>query len=142
MIAAGRGRVLDATGDPVRAIMDLTGGRGVDVVLEAAGAPETPPQSIEIARRGGCVVVVGIFEEEMIRIPSTPARRKGLTIKLCRRTKHAVARALDLAARGDVDLDSILTHRFPLERAVDAFETVEHKRDGVIKAVIEMGGAD
>ncbi|KPJ62625.1 hypothetical protein AMK68_04680 [candidate division KD3-62 bacterium DG_56] len=140
MIPPGGGQALDARDDPVPKIMDLTAGRGVDVVFEAAGAQETPPQAIQLARRGAGVVIIGIFEEEMIQIPSTPARRKGLTIKLCRRTKHAVERAIDLAARGAVDLGAIVTHRFPLERTAEAFELVAHKRDGVIKAVIEMGG--
>jgi L-iditol 2-dehydrogenase len=142
MIAPGAGQAIDARQDPVPQIMELTGARGVDVVLEAAGVPETPHQAIRAVRIGGAVVIVGIFDEEMIEIGSTPSRRKGLTIKFCRRTKHAVERAIDLVARGLVDLKPLLTHRFPLERTGEAFELVRHKRDGVIKAIIEMGGKE
>ena len=124
--------------DQVAAIKELTRGRGVDVVFEAAGAVETPHQAVQVARIGGLVVIIGIFREEMIAIGSSTARRKGLTIKFDRRTKHAMNRAIELTQQGVVDLKPMLTHRFPLERAAEALELVERKADGVIKAVIEL----
>ena len=124
--------------DPVAAIKELTGGRGVDVVFEAAGAVETPHQAVQVARIGGLVVIIGIFREEMIALGSSIARRRGLTIKFDRRTKHAMNRAVELVQRGAVDLKPMLTHRFPLERAAEAMEMVERKGDGVIKAVVEV----
>lgn len=124
--------------DPVELIMDMTGGRGVDVVFEAAGVPETIRQSVEICRRGGTVVLIGIPSDDTISFRASAARRKGLTLKMVRRMKNVYPRAIKLAESGLIDPESIVTHKFPLERAKEAFETVRGRRDGVLKAVIEI----
>jgi L-iditol 2-dehydrogenase len=64
------------------------------------------------------------------------ARRKGLTIKLVRRMKHTYPRAIDLVSKGLVDVRSLVTHRFPLDRAAEAFQ-VAARREG-LKVVIEV----
>ena len=46
--------------------------------------------------------------------------------------------AIDLVASGRIDADFMVTHRFGLERATEAFELVAEYRDGVVKAMIEM----
>ncbi len=48
-------------GDPVKAVRDLTGGRGADVVIEAVGSEETVDMSVEMAAAGGRVVLVGLM---------------------------------------------------------------------------------
>jgi L-iditol 2-dehydrogenase len=63
------------------------------------------------------------------------ARRKGATIKLVRRMKHTYPRALELVSRGLVDVRSLVTHRFPLVKAAEAF-SVAQRRAG-IKIIIE-----
>lgn len=122
--------------DPVAWVAGETRGRGVDVAFEAAGAAETPAQSVEIAKRGGTVCLIGIPLEDRTEFRASSARRKGLTIKLVRRMKHTYPRAIALVQRGLVDLQSLLTHEFPLEEAEKAFQLVERYGDGVIKAVI------
>jgi L-iditol 2-dehydrogenase len=124
--------------DVVSAVLDLTGGRGVDVAFEAAGAEETPAQAAEVARPGGRVIVEGIPSDDRMIMRASTVRRKGLTIKLVRRMKHTYPRAIDLAQRGVVDLSSLITHRFPLEATSEAFELVTAYADGVIKAVIDV----
>ena len=124
--------------DPVAWIAEETKGRGVDVAFEAAGAAETPAQAVEMARRGGTVCLIGIPVEDRTGFCASSARRKGLTIKLVRRMKHTYPRAIALAQRGLVDLQPLLTHKFPLEKAAEAYELVEHYGDEVIKAVIEL----
>ncbi|MGQ9626550.1 MAG: NAD(P)-dependent alcohol dehydrogenase [Anaerolineae bacterium] len=124
--------------DPVRVIMEETGGRGVDVAFEAAGAQETPQQAAEIARPGGRVIVLGIPAEDVMVMQASTVRRKGLTIKLVRRMKHTYPRSIALVEGGMVDVRSLITHRFPLERTAEAMELVHNYRDGVIKALIEL----
>ncbi len=63
------------------------------------------------------------------------ARRKGLTIKLVRRMKHTYPRAIELVKKGLVDVRSIVTHRFPLEQAAEAFRAAE-RREG-LKVVVK-----
>lgn len=124
--------------DVVAEIMRLTGGRGVDVAFEAAGAAETPQQAAEVTCPGGKVVVVGIPADNTMTMRADIARRKGLTIKLVRRMKHTYPRAIRLVQSGAVDVRSLVTHRFPLERIGDAFELVARYGDGVLRAVIQV----
>ena len=127
-----------ATDDVVARIVDHTGGRGVDVVIEAAGAPETVEQAMEVAKPGGTVVLVGIPAEDRVTFKASVARRKGLTIKYDRRMKHTYPRCIALAQAGRVNLKPLATHHFPLERLGDALDLVIGRADGVLKAIIEV----
>ena len=124
--------------DPVAWIAAQTEGRGVDVAFEAAGAPETPSQAVEMTKHGGTVCLIGIPVDDRTEFRASSARRKGLTIKLVRRMKHTYPRAIALAQRGLVDLQPLLTHEFLLEQTGKAFELVERYGDGVVKAVIVL----
>ncbi|MBN1979567.1 MAG: alcohol dehydrogenase catalytic domain-containing protein [Anaerolineae bacterium] len=127
--------------DVVAEIMRLTGGRGVDVAFEAAGAPETPDQAVRVTRPGGKVVVAGIPSEDAMTFTASVVRRKGLTIKMVRRMKHTYPRAIALVQKGLVDVASLGTHTFPLERIAEAFEIVAAYDDGVLRAVIQVADA-
>jgi len=125
-------------GGAVGPIKELTSGRGADVVFEAAGAPETPGEAVELAKPGGAVIIIGIPEEDRISFAASPARRKGLTIRMIRRMRGTYPRSIDLISRGIVDVASLVTHRFKLDRIEEAFELVRNYRDGVVKAVVEL----
>lgn len=118
--------------DEVRA---ATRGRGVDVAFEAAGVQETVDVSVAAVLNGGKVMLVGIPDDERTSFSASAARRKGLTIKLVRRMKHTYPRAIELVSKGLVDVRSLVTHRFPLERAGEAFQTAE-RREG-LKVMVE-----
>jgi L-iditol 2-dehydrogenase len=124
--------------DVVAEIMRLTHGRGVDVAFEAAGAPETPDQAAAVTRPGGKVVVAGIPSDDTMTMTASTVRRKGLTIKLVRRMKHTYPRAIRLVQKGMVDVKSLVTHLFPLDRIADAFEMVVDYDDGVLRALIQI----
>jgi L-iditol 2-dehydrogenase len=126
--------------DIVAAIQRLTGGRGVDVAFEAAGAPETFDQAAGVARIGGKVIVAGIPSEDKMTFAASTTRRKGLTIKLVRRMKHTYPRAIRLVQTGMVDVKPLATHAFPLERIAEAFEMVAAYDDGVLRAMIQVSG--
>jgi L-iditol 2-dehydrogenase len=127
--------------DVVAEIMRLTGGRGVDVAFEAAGAADTPDQAARVARPGGKVIVVGIPSDDTMTFTAGIVRRKGLTIKLVRRMKHTYPRAIALVEKGLVDVGSLATHEFPLERIAEAFEMVAGYDDGVLRAIIRVADA-
>jgi L-iditol 2-dehydrogenase len=126
-------------GDPVAWIMEQTGGRGVDVAFETAWAEETPAQAAEVARRGGKVIMAGIPRENVAIFPAHHCRRKGLTLKYVRRMKHTYPRAIAMVRDGLLDVQSLVTHRFSLQRAAEAYQLVASYRDGVVKAIIEVG---
>jgi len=122
--------------DPVKAIMDLTRGRGVDVIFEAAWGGAAAEAAIEIACLGGRIVMVGIPTESKLELPAAPARRKGLTVKFSRRMKHTYSRAIPLVATGRVNVAELITHRFPLTEADKAFALNADYQDGVVKVVV------
>lgn len=127
----------DAT-DSVEAVRRATGGRGVDVAVEAAWCDASLDQAAEMLCMGGRLVVVGISENDRMTLKHSTARRKGLTVVMVRRMKHAYPRAIELARRGLVDLTALVTHRFPLSRAAEAYALNAAYRDGVVKALVEI----
>lgn len=109
----------------------------VDVSLEAAWVQDSAQQAVEITRPGGVVVLVGIPLEDEITLKHSALRRKGLTLLMCRRMKHVYGRTIPLVASGKIDLKSLVTHRFPLSQAAEAFRMNAGYEDNVIKAMIE-----
>ena len=95
---------LDANQDPVGAVLKATGGRGVDVAIEAAWADETVQQAAEMVRFGGTLVVVGISDHDRLTMKHSTVRRKGLTLLFVRRMKFTYPRAIALAQGGAVNL--------------------------------------
>lgn len=125
-------------GDPVAWILDQTGGRGVDVAFESAWAEETVAQAAHVARKGGRLLMIGIPREDEALFPGHTVRRKGLTIKYVRRMKHTYPRAIAMVADGLIDVDRIVTHRYPLEKVGEAYDLVASRTDGVMKVVVEV----
>ena len=109
----------------------------VDVVFEAAWGAAAIGQSVELARPGGRVVLVGIPSEDQCLFKHSTARRKGLTIIFSRRMKHTYPRAIQLATSGQVDLPGLVSHRFPLAKAAEAFTLNAAYKDHVTKIIIE-----
>jgi L-iditol 2-dehydrogenase len=125
--------------DTPAGIMELTGGRGVDVAFEAAGAHETPQEAAAATRIGGKVIAAGIpAEEDAMILNASTIRRKGLTIKIVRRMKHTYPRAIRLVQTGMVDVKPLATHVLPLDRIDEAFEMVAGYQDGVLRAIIQI----
>lgn len=124
--------------DPVAVVMEATGGRGVDVGIEAAWADESVQQSGAMARLGGRLVIVGISEHDRLEFKHSTVRRKGLTIRLARRMKHTYPRSIQLVQSGAVDLLGLVSHRFPLEKTPEAFALNVKYQDNVVKIVIDV----
>jgi L-iditol 2-dehydrogenase len=127
-------------GDPVKTIERETAGRGVDVVFEAAWADHSIAQAAEMARLGGRLVLVGIPSDDELKMRHSAARRKGLTIMMARRMKHTYPRAIRLAAShaDHIDLNALVSHRFPLREANRAFALNAAYEDNVHKVIIDV----
>ena len=117
----------------------LTGGRGVDVVIEASGAPEAVRQALDLVRDGGRVVVCGQYTDNgSVEIhPHWQLNRKHVEIKGCWGSRYDhFHRAVALTARyGDrKPWREMVSARFTLDRAGEALRAVEERT--AIKAVI------
>jgi L-iditol 2-dehydrogenase len=110
----------------------------LDIVYECSGDRQAFHQAIQILKPGGVLVLVGIPEVEEIPFPIHELRRKEITILNIRRQAGCVQEALDLLAQRRINMDLMVTHRFPLEKIGDAFDLVAHYRDGVMKAMVSL----
>ncbi|NIA15795.1 MAG: alcohol dehydrogenase catalytic domain-containing protein [Nitrospiraceae bacterium] len=126
------------TSDTVETIMRETNGRGVDVAFDAARSSDTPALACRVTRPVGRCILIGISGTEEDPFPVSNARRKELTVQWCRRFKSNFPEAIDLVATGKVDVSSIVTHSFPLERAPEAFALVAGFSDNVLKASVDL----
>ena len=124
--------------DVVAEIMAATRGRGVDVAFDVAGALDTPQQAVDVVCPGGKVVITGINADDRIPLRATEVRRKGVTIRLVRRMKNTYPRAIALVSKGMVEVASLATHRYPLDKVVEAFRVADEQVPGMIKVVVEM----
>ena len=126
------------TVDPVDAVRQATAGRGVDVAIEAAWCDHSVGEAAEMLVHGGRLVVAGIPDDDRLVFKHSTARRKGLSIFMVRRMKHAYPRAIRLVQRGAVDLISLVSHRFPLAKTGEAFAMNADYRDGVVKIIVDV----
>jgi L-iditol 2-dehydrogenase len=123
----------------VDGVRGVTGGRGVDVVIEASGAPEAVKQALDLVRDGGRVIVCGQYTDNgSIDInPHWQLNRKHIEIKGCWGSRYDhFHRAVALAARyGHLKpWGEMVTARYTLESADEALAAVEKRT--AIKAVI------
>ena len=133
--AARYGADLVAESGPASEFARELVGFGVDVAFEAAGTDEAVRLAVESVRPGGRVVLAGIPGDDTFGFQASVARRKGLTIAMVRRMNHVYPRAIDLAARGVVDLGSLVSRRAGLGEAKQAFG--EAARRTGLKVIIE-----
>jgi threonine dehydrogenase-like Zn-dependent dehydrogenase len=125
--------------DPVAAIRRLTGGRGVDVAIEALGKQETFQWCLESTRPGGIISSLGVYGGKL-EIPVEPfvygIGDKRIVTTLCPGGKERMRKLMELVRHGKLDLSRFITHRFPLDAIEDAYDLFGHQRDGVVKVAI------
>jgi L-iditol 2-dehydrogenase len=102
-------------------VLDATGGRGVDVAIEAAGNDAAVDTAVSAVRPGARVALAGIPDVARSSFSASAARRKGLTFTMIRRMHDTYPQAIHLATTG-VDLDALVSDRYPLEQGAAAFD--------------------
>ena len=120
-------------------VMAATSGRGVDVVVEMAGADDGIATAVACARPGARVALGGIPSTPLSAFPAAPARRKGLTFVMVRRMHDTYPRAIRLASTG-IDLDDLVSDRFPFERSAEAFEHAASRTGDKTVITVSQGG--
>jgi 2-desacetyl-2-hydroxyethyl bacteriochlorophyllide A dehydrogenase len=121
--------------DPRAAVKNATGGRGVDVTVDAVGDPRALEMAIRLTSKCGVVSVVGVYAERC------EVHMGLLWIKaLEMRTGHAnVIRHLDpvlaLLASGDLDPSPLVTHHMPLADAAEAYALYDRRE--ALKIVLQ-----
>lgn len=131
--------------DAVQAISEITDGRLADVVVEAAGEIETINLTARLVKVGGHLLYFGLPRAATFSFDFwTFFRRYCYTTSSGESAfepgRKSFRMALDLIASGAIDVSPMLTHRFPFEQVLKAYELARTRDDGVIKVVIEMPG--
>ena len=126
--------------DPVTAIRDLTGGRGVDVSFEALGLPQTFATAVEVLDDGGRAVMVGIApvgSTGAVDITRVVRRKLQILGSYGGRARTDMTELLALTAQGTVRPADVISRTFPLAEADEAFAALD-RREIVGRAVIRM----
>lgn len=111
--------------DPVAAIEELSGGKGVDYAFDAIGIPAVGRQAYDAARRGGTVVLVGMAPTGSdLSVPASITWQEK-TIRGCyygsSRPAIDIPRLVSFYTRGQLRLDEMISHRYSLEEINEAF---------------------
>ena len=123
--------------DPVRAVMEATGGRGADTVIESVGGGATLHQAMAMARPGGTVLCFGILPHEVNGFDGYAMYFKELTLIGSRgMTPNDFVAAIQVVSSGRLDLTPFVTHRFPLEQTKDALELVHNRAADSLRVVV------
>src|SRR3984893_8657279 len=125
--------------DVVAEIKHITGGRGVDVAIEALGTQGTFENALRVLRPGGTLSSLGVYSGKL-SVPLEPfAAGLGdhkIVTTLCPGGKERMRRLLELVRQGRRDLTLLLTHTFPLDRITEAYQLFGERREGVVKVAI------
>jgi L-iditol 2-dehydrogenase len=119
---------LDPTVEPI-------GDLGVDAFIDASGAPSAVVDGIRAVRPAGVVVLVGSGAESM-ELPTQLIQNRELVLTGVFRYANTWPTAIALVESGRVDLDAMVTARFPLEKAADALDS--DRTPGSVKSVVAV----
>jgi NDMA-dependent alcohol dehydrogenase len=124
--------IIDASeSNPVEAIHDLTGNKGVDYAFEAIGLPEPIEQAYDSTKKGGTCVVVGIASPSArakINVNQLVYAEKTLKGSIYGSTRPRIdlIRLIDLHRAGRLLLDELLTRTYPLSEINEAYAALEN----------------
>lgn len=126
----------NSSANSIENISDPTFRDGAPLVIEATNSPSGFKDAVLASEIGGRVILVGIPDGDQYTIPAAEARRRGLKIKFSRRMGHVYPRAIELVINKLVDVDSMITKRFPLKEGPIAFKAHAENETGLIKSLI------
>lgn len=112
--------------DLYECIMDATNGFGVDLCIEAAGNDKTCEQSINLTKKGGTVLVVGVVPiDKKTPISFGDINKREISIIGSNWSPYSFDRTISILSK--INIDPIITHLFPLSEYKKAFKTQETK---------------
>src|SRR6188768_3712914 len=125
--------------DVVAEIKKLTGG-GADVAIEALGTQGTFENALRAIRPGGTLSSLGVYSGKLEMPYDAFAAGLGdhrIVTTLCPGGKERMRRLMELVRSGRFDPLPLITHTFPLDDIVEAYDLFSNRRDGVLKVAIQ-----
>jgi len=127
------GETPEQFGERVVALME---GDEPGVAMECTGIESSIAGAIQTVKFGGTVFVIGVGKNE-IKLPFMRCSTREVDLKFQYRYANTWPRAIRLLKSGLIDLKKLVTHRFPLEDAINAFKTASDPKTGAIKVLIQ-----
>jgi L-iditol 2-dehydrogenase len=113
--------------DPIKEILNLTEGLGVDILIETSGGGKAISQAFEMVRRMGRICAIGISGKEEVAIPYDRGIFKALRYDFCFSSSWtAWERGLGLISKGQLKAERLITHVLPLDKWKEAFQLLEN----------------
>ncbi len=126
-----------ADGKAVATVMKMTGGRGVDTAIEAVGVPATFELCEKLVAPGGTIANIGVHGTKVdLHLENLWDRNITITTRLVDTVSTPML--LKSLSSGKIDPTVLITHRFKLDRIVDAYQTFAHAAETkALKVIIE-----
>ncbi|MDR1905105.1 MAG: NAD(P)-dependent alcohol dehydrogenase [Treponema sp.] len=124
--------------DVLKAVEDISGGAGIDLVIDTSGVDSVIAQGVGALKKGGTLVFVGYSKTGSIEFPLGKALDKELTMRTIFRYRHIYPLAIDAVARGAVDIKNIVTNVFEFKDIQDAMQQSVHNKEEIVKSVIKI----
>lgn len=126
--------------DPGEKVRDLTQGRGADVVILAVGGNSLIRSAIEAARPGGRVMLFAQTQRSEATIdPAAICVDEKILLGSYSASVALQEESVRLVFSGEIDFARLITHRFPLEQAVEAFTLAANPGPDSMKVVVQPG---
>jgi 2-desacetyl-2-hydroxyethyl bacteriochlorophyllide A dehydrogenase len=123
--------------DVLKKIQEITGSDGADVVFEAVGIEPTARMALDVTRRGGEVVMLGVFERDVL-VNMMQIVKKELVVSGSWTCLDAFPATIALLETKKIHIDDFITHRYSFDNAIKAFEEASTYGANRIKSVIEL----
>lgn len=124
--------------DAVEKIMGLTGGKGVDIAVEALGHQVTFENACRVVRNGGTVSSVGVYGTfPELRMPTGGSfMHRKIVTTLCPVGTTRMERLMALISGGKVDLTPLITHSMKVSDTPAGYDLFRKKEGGVLKIAL------
>lgn len=124
--------------DPVSKLMELTDGKGCDLVIETAGTEITTNQAIHMVKKGSNIVLVGYGKTGKMNLEMSLALDKEITFKTVFRYRHIYPMAIDAVASGKINVEDIVTDIFEFDDIQNAMDSSVKNKADIVKAVVRI----
>ena len=121
-------------------VLKLTNGKGVDVAFEALGIPATWTTALDVLADGGRMVPIGLgagVQTAGVEINRTVRRSQSILGSYGARTRQDLPAVVDLAARGVINYQDVVSRRLPLAEAGAGYAALKN-REIQGRAVVDM----
>lgn len=115
-----------------------TEGKGVKICFEAVGIPETTNLAFELTEPGGTVVGIGLGYQGKPALDVQKLIWKEIKFQGLQRYCHTYPRIIELLAGGALSLKKLVTHRFPFEKVIEAFDFAVREKEKSIKVMVNF----